>query len=151
MPEVVGKVALEERVDAATQHKPHHDGHIAGAGIGPRAHQDRVRGAEDGHAAGSEHADQLERVPLVGHVAHDLHAERVVRVQRRCGGCVEGHGGAIGRGRLGDALGEGEDVESRGAGSLRRPESPRAKGAVVGRFGFVSFSQASAGSGVDLA
>lgn len=95
MPEVVGKVALEEGVDAATQHKPHHDGHIAVAGIGPRAHQDRVRDAEDGHAAGSEHADQLERVPLVGHVAHDLDAQRVVRVQRRCGGCVEGHGGAI--------------------------------------------------------
>lgn len=51
--------------------------------------------------------------------------------------------------RLGDALGEGENWRRGVEGSLSRPESPRAKGApVVGRFGFVSFSHASAGSGV---
>lgn len=100
VPEVVGKVALEERVDAAAQHEPHHDGHIGIAGVGSRPHQDCIRDAEDGSAARGEHADQLKRVPLVGHVAHDLDAERVVRVQRRCGGCIEGHGGTTGLDKL---------------------------------------------------
>lgn len=33
--EVVGKVALEERVDASAQDKPHDGGQVPGAGIGP--------------------------------------------------------------------------------------------------------------------
>ena len=33
--EVVGKVALEERVDASAQDEPHDGGQVPGAGIGP--------------------------------------------------------------------------------------------------------------------
>ena len=94
-PEVVGEVALEERVDAAAQHEPHHDRHVRVAGVGPCPHQDRVGDAEDNSAPRREHAEQLNRVELIGHVTHDLYTERVVWVQRRCRGGVEGHGDAI--------------------------------------------------------
>jgi len=93
--EVVGKVALEERVDAAAEHKPQ-DGRVVGsAGVRPRALDHGVGAAEDGGNACAEDGQQLDGAPLVGQVAHNLYLERVVGVRARCearrvGSC---HGG----------------------------------------------------------
>jgi hypothetical protein len=78
--EVVGKVALEEGVDAAAEHKPHDGGQVAVAERRSDALDERVRDAEDGGTAGGKHADQLKRVPFVGEVARDLGLDGVVGV-----------------------------------------------------------------------
>jgi hypothetical protein len=79
-PEVVGKVALEEGVNASTQHKPHDGGQVSVAKRRPYALDERVRDAEDGGATSSKHADQLQRVPFVGKVTSNLGLDGVVRV-----------------------------------------------------------------------
>ncbi len=116
--EVVGEVALEERVDAPAQHEPHHDGHVRLAGARAQSHEDGIGDAEDDGAPRREHANQLERVPVVGDVAHDLDAEGVVGVQGHRRGRIGSHG---------DSIAVREDRLKRGGG--RRENTWRSKGA----------------------
>jgi len=83
VPEVVGKVALKERVDAAAQHKPHYCGQVAGAGIGSQTLDHDIRDAKDGDAARSEYEQEIQGAPFVSQVAHNLPLNGVVRVLAR--------------------------------------------------------------------
>jgi hypothetical protein len=79
-PEVVGEVALEKGVNAATQHKPHDGREITVAECRPHPLDEGIGNAKDDSAATSKHADQLERVPFVRDEACNLGLDGVVGV-----------------------------------------------------------------------
>lgn len=100
--EVVGKVALEERVDAAAQDEPHDGREVTGAGIGAQPLDHGIRRAEDGDQTRREDGEQLDGAPFVGQVADNLDLEGVVGVLAR------GQVGEVCSSHCGCVLGEGE-------------------------------------------
>ena len=83
VPEVVGKVALKERVYASAQDEPHDGSQVRGAGIGAQTLDHDIRYAEDGDASSREHEQQVKRARLVGQVANNLLLYGVVRMRAR--------------------------------------------------------------------
>jgi hypothetical protein len=80
VPEVVGEVALEKGVDASAQHKPHNSSKIRVTERQSYPLNENVGDGEDDSASGSKHADQLQRVPLIGKIAYNLRLDGLVRV-----------------------------------------------------------------------
>lgn len=102
-PEVVGEVALKKGVNAPAQDEPHDGREIAAAQRwSDLLHQD-IGDAEDDCAARRKHGEQLQRVPFVGQVAHDLRLDGIVgvdlpREEREVAGSHgEGEGEWLGR------------------------------------------------------
>jgi hypothetical protein len=83
MAEVVGKITLEEGVDAAAHDEPHDGRQVAGAGIGPQSHDADIGQRADCGDTGEEHGQQFDCAPFVGQVAHNLDLEGVVGVSSR--------------------------------------------------------------------
>lgn len=99
VPEVVGKVALKERVYASAQDEPHDDSQVRGAGIGAQTLDHDICHAEDGDTSSREHEQQVKRARLVGQVANNFLLDGVVGMRARGGHRRIGFGHGWGRGK----------------------------------------------------
>lgn len=79
-PEVVGKVALEEQMNAAAKNEPHDGRQVAIAQTGAHPLDNHEGDAENDGATSGEHANQLQCVPLIRKVSYNLRLDRVVWV-----------------------------------------------------------------------
>jgi hypothetical protein len=79
-------------IGVRTQNEPQNRNHIRGRNVRSQPLHNRICEREDDRASCSEHAAELESVPLIGEVADNLSLNWIVRMERNGGrGC--GHGG----------------------------------------------------------